>query len=66
MTEIEELAAEANAVRETFLRFWGAHSSADISRVGTDPTYPETPQMDKWFPRDGSPGKFVEHQGVQR
>lgn len=55
-SEIAKLAAEANAIREAYLAFWGAHSSSDINRVGVEPQYPETPLLDDWYPRDGSKG----------
>lgn len=56
-SQIEQLAAEANEIRNIYTAFWGAHSSRQIAEVGVEPTFPETPILDLWFPRDGAIGK---------
>lgn len=55
-TEMSRLAAEAWAIRNEFVAFWGKHSSSDLARVGYSPRMPETPVLDRWHPRDGGDG----------
>lgn len=43
---IAKIADEAKQIRRAFLDFWGAHSSADITRVGVEPRMPDTPTLD--------------------
>ncbi|KAM9863121.1 hypothetical protein ACI1US_01006 [Leucobacter sp. BZR 635] len=54
--EASRLAAEGWAIRNEFVKFWGKHSSNDLSRIGHSPKMPETPALDRWYPRDGSDG----------
>lgn len=60
--EAAALAREAHAIRNAYLAFWGAHSHADIQQVGVSPTFPETPSLDRWYPRDGSKGRATNQQ----
>ena len=59
-----ELAAEAWAIRNEFLAFWGHHSANDLAAVGYSPRMPETPILDTWHPRDGS-GEAVQGEPNQ-
>ena len=56
LEELDVMAAEAWAIRNEFVAFWGAHSSQQLGELmEASPRMPKTPVLDMWHPRDGSP-----------
>lgn len=58
-SEARELAKEADAIRNAYRDFWGAHTFAQLIALDREPVFPDTPVLDRWYPRDGSPGAGV-------